>query len=289
MEKLTKAKFTNLDKILYPELGITKFEIIKYYISVAPRILSFLKSRALVRTRYPDGIDQESFYEKDAPIRKPDWVETFSKYSKTSKKYTDYIVCNDLDTLLYLANLAAIELYIPLSVIPETDKPDMILFDLDPEPPAGLKETVSAAFQIKNKLEELGYISYVKTSGKKGLHVLVPIEPEYNFEDTKEYVREIGAEISEESEFIVYERSKTKDPGTVLIDYPQNSERATIIAPYSLRAVREITFSAPMEWSELSNIRPFDYNIFSIEYRNSEPWKDFFKKRQSLDLKGNAI
>jgi bifunctional non-homologous end joining protein LigD len=289
MEKLTKAKFTNLNKILYPELGITKFDIIKYYISVAPRILPFLKSRALVRTRYPDGIDQESFYEKDAPKGKPDWVETFTKYSKTSEKYTDYIVCNDLDTLIYLANLAAIELHIPLSVVPETDIPDMILFDLDPEPPAGLEETVTAAFLIKKKLDELDYVSYVKTSGKKGLHLLVPIEPKYDFEDTKGYVREIGAEISEESEFIVYERSKTKDPGTVLIDYPQNSERATIIAPYSLRAVKEITYSAPIEWSELSSIRLFDYNIFSIEYRNKQPWKDFFKKRKSLHLKGNAI
>jgi bifunctional non-homologous end joining protein LigD len=289
MEKLTKAKFTNLNKILYPELGITKFDIIKYYISVAPRILPFLKSRALVRTRYPDGIDQESFYEKDAPKGKPDWVETFTKYSKTSEKYTDYIVCNDLDTLIYLANLAAIELHIPLSVVPETDIPDMILFDLDPEPPAGLEETVTAAFLIKKKLDELDYVSYVKTSGKKGLHLLVPIEPKYDFEDTKGYVREIGAEISEESEFIVYERSKTKDPGTVLIDYPQNSERAIIIAPYSLRAVKEITYSAPIEWSELSSIRLFDYNIFSIEYRNKQPWKDFFKKRKSLHLKGNAI
>lgn len=284
MEKLTKVKFSNLDKILYPELAITKLEIIKYYIRVAPKILLFLRSRALVRTRYPDGINEESFYEKDSPKGVPDWVETYSKYSKTSEKYTDYIVCNDLDTLLYLANLAALELHIPLSLIPETDKPDMLLFDLDPEPPAGLVEAIRAAFMLKDELEELGYVSYVKTSGKKGLHVLVPIEPEYTFEDTKDYVKEIAARISEGSDFIVYERSKTNDPGTVLVDYPQNSERSTMIAPYSLRAVREATYSAPLEWSELPNIRPFDYNIYSIEFRNREPWKNFFKNRQGLDL-----
>jgi bifunctional non-homologous end joining protein LigD len=284
MEKLTKVKFSNLDKILYPELAITKLEIIKYYISVAPKILPFLRSRALVRTRYPDGINEESFYEKDSPKGIPDWVQTYSKYSKTSEKYTDYIVCNDIDTLMYLANLAALELHIPLSLIPETDKPDMLLFDLDPEPPAGLKEATSAAFMLKDELEELGYVSYVKTSGKKGLHVLVPIEPEYTFEDTKEYVKEIGARISEGSDFIVYERSKTNDPGTVLVDYPQNSERATMIAPYSLRALREANYSAPLEWSELPNIRPFDYNIYSIEFRKREPWKNFFNNRQGLDL-----
>lgn len=284
MEKLTKVKFSNLDKILYPELAITKLEIIKYYISVAPKILPFLRSRALVRTRYPDGINEESFYEKDSPKGVPGWVETYSKYSKTSEKYTDYIVCNDIDALLYLANLAALELHIPLSLIPETEKPDMLLFDLDPEPPAGLEEAVRAAFILKGKLEELGYVSFVKTSGKKGLHVLVPIEPEYTFEDTKEYVKEIGARISEGSDFIVYERSKTNDPGTVLVDYPQNSERATMIAPYSLRAVREATYSAPLEWSELPNIRPFDYNIYSIEFRKREPWKNFFNNRQGLDL-----
>jgi bifunctional non-homologous end joining protein LigD len=284
MEKLTKAKFTNLNKTLYPGLGITKLEIIKYYIRVAPRILPFLKSRALVRTRYPDGIDVESFYEKDAPTGIPDWVETYSKYSKTSKKYTDYVVCNDIDILLYLSNLAALELHIPLSRIPETEKPDMLLFDLDPEPPAGLEDAVRAAFVLKDKLDGLGYVSYVKTSGKKGLHVLVPIEPEYTFEDTKEYVKEIGAEVSGGSDFIVYERSKTNDPGTVLVDYPQNSERATMISPYSLRAVREATYSAPLEWSELPNTRPFDYNIYSIEYREKEPWKNFFNDRQTLYL-----
>jgi bifunctional non-homologous end joining protein LigD len=284
MEKLTKAKFTNLNKIIYPELGITKLDILKYYLRVAPRILPFLKSRALVRTRYPDGVDEESFYEKDAPKGMPDWVDTFTRYSKKSDKYTDYIVCNDLDSLLYLANLTALELHIPLSTISETAKPDVLLFDLDPEPPASLNETARAAFTLKENLEERGYLSFVKTSGKKGLHIIVPIEPDHTFEETKEYVKKIGVDISKGSEYIVYERSKTNEPGTVLVDYPQNSERATVIAPYSLRAVREATYSAPLEWSELPNVRPFDYNIYSVEYRKKEPWKNFFGKRQALDL-----
>jgi bifunctional non-homologous end joining protein LigD len=284
MEKLTKARFTNLEKIFYPEIGVSKLDVIKYYISVAPRILPFLRNRALVRTRYPNGIHEESFYEKDAPKGKPEWVETFTKYSKTLDKDTEYIVCNDLDTLLYLANLASIELHIPLSTIPETGKPDMVLFDIDPEPPAGFEKATQAAFILKEKLENQGYFPFVKTSGKKGLHVLIPIKPDYSFDDTKKFVQDIGAEISKKSDLIEYERNKTKNPGTVMIDYPQNTERATMISPYSLRAVREATFSATLEWKELPTIRSYDYNIYSIEYRKKDPWKDFFDKKQSLGL-----
>lgn len=285
MERLTKVKFTNLNKILYPELGVTKSRIIKYYIKVAPRILPFLKDRPLVRTRYPDGIHEESFYEKNAPPGKPDWVATFSKYSKTPERETHYIVCNDLDVLLYLANLASIELHIPLSKIPHTGKPDIVLFDLDPEPPAGLESAVKVAFILKEKLENVGYVSYVKTSGKKGVHVLIPIESEYAFDETREFVHKIGSELSKESSLIVLDRGKGKRPGTVLIDYPQNSERGTVVAPYSLRGVREATFSAPLEWSELSTTGPFDHNLYSIEHRKNDPWRDLFKNKQSLDLR----
>jgi bifunctional non-homologous end joining protein LigD len=284
MENLTKVKFTNVDKILYPELAISKLKIIKYYISVAYKILPFLKNRALVRTRYPDGIHRANFYERDTPYGKPDWVETYKKFSKTSKKEINYILCNDLDTLLYLINLASIELHIPLSKIPETDKPDLVLFDLDPEPPAGIKDAIKVAFILKEKLEIIGNFPYVKTSGKKGLHILIPIIPEYTFDETRKFVHDIGVEIAKKSQLIVSERTNRKKPGTVMIDYPQNSERASMIAPYSLRAVREATLSTPLEWNELENIHQFDYNLYSIENRKIDSWKDLFKNKQSLNL-----
>jgi bifunctional non-homologous end joining protein LigD len=284
MEHLTKVKFSNLDKILYPELKLTKKDIIEYYIRIAPKMLPFIRRRALVRTRYPDGIYEERFYEKNAPKSTPNWVKTFTKHSPSAQKDTNYVVCDDLDTLVWLANLAALELHIPLSKINKPTKPDLVLFDLDPEPPAGIKETIETAYLVKEKLESINLKSYPKASGKKGIHVIVPIKPVYSFEQTKKFAHNIGKRLAKEHEYIVSERSQTKDPGNVLIDYPQNSERATMIAPYSLRPTKEATVSIPLEWKELSSLRPSDWNYYSVLERNNEAWKELWNTPQNLIL-----
>lgn len=284
MSDLTRVKFSNLDKILYSELELTKSDIIEYYIKVAPDMLPFLRGRALVRTRYPDGIHENGFYEKGAPQGTPDWVQTYSRYSESSEKVTEYIVCNDLDTLIWLANLAALELHIPLSIIGDVDSPDLLLFDIDPEPPAGLGEAVRSALLLREYLGKIGLASFVKTSGKKGVHVVVPLSEGYGFDDTSSFVHAVAIKLAEKHGFIVSERRQTKEPGTVLIDYPQNSVRGTMIAPYSLRAVREATVSTPLDWSELPDLRPFDWNIFNVGEREKKPWKDLFTERFQLPV-----
>ncbi|MBM3292497.1 hypothetical protein FJY84_07440 [Candidatus Bathyarchaeota archaeon] len=282
MKELTRVNFTNLNKIIYPELGISKSQVIDYYIRIAPRMLPFLKDRALVRTRYPNGINEEGFYEKDAPKGTPEWIKTFTKFSESVQKNTDYVICNDLDTLIWLANLAALELHIPLSKTPETGVPDIALFDLDPEPPAGLREAINAAFLLKELLEKLGLKSFVKNSGKKGLHVVIPLQPNHNFDQVRDFVHSVGLILTKKHIFIVSERSQTNEPGKVLIDYPQNSEHGTMIAPYSLRAVKEATVSTPLEWHELNTLKPYDYNLFSILNKSEEPWKHLFDEPQKL-------
>jgi bifunctional non-homologous end joining protein LigD len=142
VKDLTCVRFTNLDKPMYLELRLSKKDVIEYYIRIAPCILPFLHDRALVRTRYPDGIQVEGFYEKDAPPGTPGWVRTHVKYSKSADRDTSYVVCDDLDTLLWLANLASLELHVPLSKVTDTSKPDFVLFDLDPEPPAGHRASI---------------------------------------------------------------------------------------------------------------------------------------------------
>ncbi len=284
MHGLTRVKFSNLDKVLYPELGLSKTDIIEYYIKLAPRMLPILKDRALVRTRYPDGINHEGFYEKDAPKGTPDWVKTFTKFSTSVGKDTDYVVCNDLDTLVWLANLASLELHIPLSTINSVEEPDLMLFDIDPEPPAGLQEAVQAAIILHDYLEAIGLKPYVKTSGKKGIHLVIPLVEGYSFKETSSFVHAVAIELADRHEFIVSERNQTNIPGTVLIDYPQNSERGTMIASYSLRAVREATVSTPLEWGELLSLRPFDWNIFSVVGRKSDPWKGLFSERFKLPV-----
>jgi bifunctional non-homologous end joining protein LigD len=136
MESLTKVKFTHLEKVLFPELKITKHQFIEYIIKMAPRMLPFLQDRPIVLTRYPEGAEEQGFYAKNAPMGIPNWVKTAKIYSDTVKRDVNYIICNDLDTLLWIANLDALEIHMPLSRIDALDKPDFAFFDIDPEPPA---------------------------------------------------------------------------------------------------------------------------------------------------------
>lgn len=156
------------------------------------------------------------------------------------------------------------------------------MFDLDPEPPSGLTEAVQTAFILKEAIEDLGLKPYVKSSGKKGVHVVVPLQPGYAFKDTSDFVHSIAIRLGAHHDLIVSERSQTNDPGTVLIDYPQNSERGTMVVPYSLRPLREATVSTPLEWSELSSLRKFDHNIFNVHERKKQPWRGLWDERFKL-------
>jgi bifunctional non-homologous end joining protein LigD len=283
--KLTKVEFTNLDKMLFPKLKITKAQVIEYYIKIAPKMLDFLANRPLVLTRFPDGIDQEGFYEKDAPQGTPSWVKTVTIYSETAKRDVNYVLCNDLDTLIWLANLATIEIHMPLSKADSREKPDFTFFDVDPEPPATFKDAASVALLLKEKLDMLGLESYVKTSGKKGLHVLIHTVSEYVFRETRAFVHKLGQQLAKEHSLVVSELSETKKPGTVLVDYLQNSHGRTMVSPYSLRATAEATVSTPLEWAEVKKgIKPTELNIFSVVKREKDPWKKIFENKQKLKV-----
>jgi bifunctional non-homologous end joining protein LigD len=285
MDSLTKVSFTNLEKILYPVPDIKKSRVLEYYIKVAPRMLKYLKGRPIVMNRFPDGIDVEGFYEKDAPIGTPPWVETFVKYSETAEKEITYILCNDLDTLLWMANLAAIEINITLSEAATYEKPDLVLFDIDPEPPADFDDAVEVALLLKEKLDLLDFRSYVKTSGKKGLHIVIPISGNYAFKQTREFVHLFGKHLARESEIVVSEFSQGRDPGTVFIDYMQNVEGKTMIAPYSLRANEHAPVSTPLFWDEVrKGLRPQEFNIFTVLERKKDPWEGLMENRQKLEL-----
>jgi bifunctional non-homologous end joining protein LigD len=269
--------------VIYPKLNVTKKQVIEYYIKIAPRILSFLNGRALTLTRFPDGIDTEGFFEKDAPKGRPNWIKTFKRQSRTLARVINHIVCDDIDTLLWLANIVALELHIPLSTIYDVEKPDILLFDLDPEPPAGIREAAIVSELLKEKLDSLGLKGYIKTSGKKGLHILTPIIPKYTFKQTREFVHTIGIFLAKESDLAVSERSQTEDPGTVLIDYTQNSLSRTIISPYSLRSQIGAPVSTPLEWRELKGDIS-DMNIFNVVLRKKDPWSGFWEDKHKLEV-----
>jgi bifunctional non-homologous end joining protein LigD len=284
-EKLTKVEFTNLDKIMFPDLRITKGQMIEYYIRMAPRMLDFLANRPAVLTRYPDGVDKEGFYEKDAPQGTPSWVETFGKFSESAQRHLDYIVCSSLDTLIWLANLAAVEIHVTLSKTSLFENPDIVLFDIDPEPPADYDDAASVALLLKERLDALGLKSYVKTSGKKGLHAIIPIVDRYTFEQTRQFVHKMAKQLAKESEIIVSECARSKEPGTVLIDYRQNSHGRTMICPYSLRAVSQATVSTPLSWENVKKrIKPTEFTLSSVVKIEDNPWKGLLENKQKLEV-----
>jgi bifunctional non-homologous end joining protein LigD len=285
METLTKVRFTNLDKVLYPSLGVTKAQVIEYYIRVAPKMLQFLKGRPVVRTRFPDGVHKGGFYEKDAPVGKPSWVRTFERWSESAERIINYVICEELDTLLWLANLASLELHITLSRAEAYESPDLVLFDIDPEPPLGFKEAVEVALTLKETLDNLGFKAYPKTSGKKGLHLLIPIEDGYSYRQTREFVHQIGIHLARQSDIVVSERSQSQEPGTVYIDYLQNSSGRTMVCPYSLRAEPGATVSTPVTWEELMVLKPENLNVFSVQDREMDPWEGFWENKQRLEVK----
>jgi bifunctional non-homologous end joining protein LigD len=251
-------RVTNLDKVMYPQAGVAKRDVIEYYVAIAPAILAHLEGRPLTRVRFPDGVDGKSFFEKQCPAHRPEWVATAAVH--LSKKTVDFCVCNDLPTLVWLANLAALELHTSMHRGEAQDTPTMIVFDLDPGPPATVVECCRVAGWLQGMFEGLGLQSFAKTSGSKGLQIYVPLNvPGVTYEQTKGFARAV-AELLESSEPAVVVARMNKDvrKGKVFIDYSQNDEHKTTVCVYSLRARERPTVSTPVTWDEVRACREAD-------------------------------
>lgn len=284
MQRVREVKFTNLQKILYPKLGIAKHQVIDYYLRAAAKMLAFLRDRPLTLRRFPDGINNKGFWEKNAPKGAPRWVRTLRSYSATAQRDVDYVICNNVETLAWLANLAALEINIPLHRA-GSSRPDLVLFDLDPKPPANFDQAVEVALLLKEKLDLLGLESFVKTSGHRGLHVVLPVEPKYTFRQTRAFVHTIGKFLARESDGVISEFRRSKTPGTVYIDYMQNIQFKTMGCPYSLRANEQAAVSTPLDWREVKpGLNPASFTIFNAARRKAEPWSGLFDRRQKLDF-----
>ena len=244
-------KVTNLDKVLYPKVGFTKRDVIDYYTAIAPVILAHLEGRPLTRVRFPNGVEGKSFFEKNCPAHRPDWVETVSV--PLSDKVVEFCVCNELPTLVWLANLAALELHTQLHRAEDLGRPTTMVFDLDPGPPATIVECCRVGLWLQGMFENLGLQSFAKTSGSKGLQVYVPLNsPGTSYEQTKGFAHAV-AELLEASEpkLVVSRMRKELRTGKVFIDYSQNDEHKTTVCAYSLRARERPTVSTPVTWEEV--------------------------------------
>ena len=283
LRNLTRVTLTRLDKVLYPAAGITKQDVLMYYIRAAPFFLPFLYNRPVTMHRFPDGIGGEGFFEKDAPAGTPKYVEIFNHWSETAERDVHFVLCNNLDTLIWIANLASLEIHTTLSTTTSYNSPDLLLFDIDPEPPLTFDDVIDVARVVKDHLEARGIRPFVKTSGKKGVHIVVPLVSGYTFSEVRDFAHGIGKDIARDTPKVVSEFPRSRDAGTVFIDYLQNAHGKTMVAPYSLRATPDATVSTPLQWEDLSPGRhPEDFNIKTVLSRAEEPWREIFDNRQKI-------
>lgn len=250
---------TNLDKVLYPTDGVTKAEVIDYYARVAPVMLPHLRDRAVTRKRWPDGVNGQAFFEKNLPQGAPEWVRTVRLDSPGSSKGRDELIYPVIDStaaLIWLANLAALELHVhQWRVGPRGGRshPDRLVIDLDPGPPAGLNECVEAAFLVRDRLRQDGLTCWPVTSGSKGLQLYAPVSGRQPAEHLRVYARNIAVELERQHPTLVLSRmDRSIRSGRVLLDWSQNHPRKTTISPYSLRGRPRPTAAAPHTWAELA-------------------------------------
>jgi bifunctional non-homologous end joining protein LigD len=256
-----RLKISNWDKVLFPATGFTKGDLISYYARVAPVVLPHLHDRPLTLKRYPNGVDAPHFYEKQSPSHRPDWVATAKIGSVL------YTLAQDRPTLIWLANLADVELHTSLAPADQTERPTMLVFDLDPGPPASIVECSEVALVLRGLFAALGLESVAKTSGSKGMQIYVPLNDDVTYEQTKPFARRI-AELLEQRlpELVVSRMTKRLRPGKVLVDWSQNDAHKTTVTVYSVRARERPTVSAPVSWEEAQGcLDEHDPGLLSFE------------------------
>ncbi|HEY6253704.1 MAG TPA: non-homologous end-joining DNA ligase [Candidatus Angelobacter sp.] len=249
-----QIKLSNLDKVLYPKDGFTKGQVIDYFIRIAPVLLPHLAGRPVTMKRYPEGVEGMFFYEKNCPKYRPDWVKTAKIWSEGNKRFMYYCVVDQLPTLVWMANLADLELHTSLSVAPEMERPTVIAFDLDPGPPANIVQCCQVALWVKEIFEELGMQAFAKTSGSKGLQVYVPLNTAVTYDETKPFAHAIARLLEDRHpDRVVSDMKKSLRTNKVFVDWSQNDIHKTTICVYSLRAREQPTVSTPVTWQEVEN------------------------------------
>jgi bifunctional non-homologous end joining protein LigD len=253
-----KLMLSNLDKVLYPAAGFTKAQVIDYYQRVAPVMLPHIAQRPVTIKRYPDGVDGKFFFQKNAPAARPGWVPTAripSPGSTKSRQTLTYILGGDLPTLIWAANLAALELHTPMWRYPDIGEPDLLVFDLDPGPPATIVECCEVAQLLRPLLADRGLEPVAKTSGGKGLQLYAAVSG-MTSEQTSALAKEMAEQLErEQPKLVVSKMTKALRPRKVLIDWSQNNSAKTTVAPYSLRAREQPTVSTPVTWDEVDACR----------------------------------
>jgi bifunctional non-homologous end joining protein LigD len=289
---------THPERVLFPEDGITKGDLAAYYREVAPFLLPYVIDRPLTLQRFPGGIHAASFFEKNVPLGAPDWVTTLSLPSTGKRKNVRYVLANDAPTILWAANLSAITLHVWMSRVGSLEHPDYVLFDLDPWEGCTTRTLAEVAIGVRETLAEVGLVPLVKTTGGKGLHVIVPLEAVYAYDDVRTFgeivARRIHAAMPER---VTLERSKEKRArGTVYMDWVQLGQGKTLVPPFVVRAREGAPVSMPLAWDEVeamqsSRTKETTRAIAKWNLRNvprllaegGDPWAKVYAKKQRLE------
>ncbi len=280
-----KIKLSNQDKIYFPEKKISKGELIEYYEKIADRMLPHLKDRVITMKRYPDGIKKQGFFQKEVSDYFPEWIKTVKVKKKQGTG--NQLVCQNKETLMYIANQGCITPHIWLSKISKLEKPDKIVFDLDPSE-KNFSDVKTAAFDLKKETKKMKLNSFVMTTGSRGLHVIVPIKSETSFKKARAFARKTAEKTAENNpEKYTVEQRKNKRKGRVFLDFLRNSYAQTSVAPYSVRARTGAPVAVPIEWSELKNknIKPQTFNIKNLfKKKKKDSWKKIYRKAKTLPV-----
>ena len=250
-----RLSLSNLQKVMYPATGFTKAQVIDYYTRVAPVVLPHLRGRALTLKRYPNGVEGKHFYEKQCPSHRPDWVRTAPVDSSHRGDVIHFCVADDVATLVWLANLADLELHTSLAHVADVTCPTILAFDLDPGEPATIVECARVAIWLKAVFEELGLESFPKTSGSKGMQVYVPLNTPTTYDATKPFAHALAQLLERQHpELVLSSMKKSLRGGKVFVDWSQNADHKTTVCAYSLRARERPTVSTPVRWAEVDEL-----------------------------------
>lgn len=286
-----KSAYTNLDKIYWPEEGITKGDLLEYYRSMASYILPYLKNRPLSLNRHPNGINGPAFYQKDAEDIAPSWMKTANIVAESTGKTVHYLLCNDVKGLLFIANLGCIEMNPWNSVVGKLDRPDYLIIDIDPSDKNDFDDVIEVALVVKDILDRFGIKGYCKTSGATGMHVYLPCNRKYEYEEVREFARIIATMVHEQLPALTtLERSLSRrKKNQVYVDYLQNSRGQTLASAYSVRPKPGATVSTPLEWKEVKDgLHPSSFTIKNIHKRLLKKG-DLFKPVLGTGININAI
>ncbi|MEA2639247.1 MAG: bifunctional non-ous end joining protein LigD [Chloroflexota bacterium] len=249
-----RVKISNPDRVLYPETGFTKGDLLDYYARVGPTMLPYLIGRAVTLKRYPNGVEGEVFFQKNCPVGRPQWLHTAQVWSVTHQRFQRYCMIDDLPSLLWIANLATIEMHVSLAHADQPETPTSVVLDLDPGAPASIVECAQVALWLRERCAALALQCFPKSSGSKGIHLHIPLNTPATFDATKTFAHTLADQLAEaHPDLVVSNMRRAQREGRVLVDWSQNDNFKTTVCVYSLRGRARPTVSAPITWDEIEH------------------------------------